>query len=327
MNGAEQAAEEFLGKSVLSVEPLPMGTANRHFIVTNSQGEEYVLRRRSTKYASLEFASFEAEYCLHLAAKGIPVPALLQTRSDQPFLALDGTLWQMSRRLPGALASGTLEQVHQAGCFLQRYHQALSDFTPRHERRLPRYEQPQTLDERFRALAGSLSEDEQAQLQPVRGIIERIAAEIPDSIYLSLPRIHIHGDYHRHNLLFSGNEVSGIFDFDQASRQARLRDLVDGLIFFASDRASEIDDTRIVSLTQSFVPDPVRIGIFLHGYTAGLKEPLSSAEKEAMKSFMAARFIGMRLDGMAKVPPEQRKYLLLKDLAQPFQWLTEHPLC
>jgi homoserine kinase type II len=50
-----------------------------------------------------------------------------------------------------------------------------------------------------------------------------------------LPQLVIHGDYHGGNLLFKGNEVIGVVDFDLAHVCTRATEVAEALIAFATD--------------------------------------------------------------------------------------------
>lgn len=322
MDPVVRAARAFLGEPVPKIRPLCAGTANRSFLAEDSAGNAYVLRRRSPRYADPAFAAFEAEYIAHLAQAGLPVPVLLNTPTGSPFLYHDGTLWQMSRYREGAPYDGSGNQRYHAGYLLARLHNAVDGFLPSHERICARYEHPHMLLTQYEQYIQALEPDAigRKQLSWVPRLIETLARRLPDDVYERLPKRHIHGDYHSMNLLFNGDRVAGIFDFDRACLQARLRDIADGVIFFGSRRETPIDDRDIISLTQGFEPVSGLYSAFLQGYIEETAVPLTADEKWLLPCFIMTRFLGMRLDGMAKLPADKRVYMLERDVTQPLQW-------
>lgn len=323
MNIATQAAVFFLGEDIVKVQPLNAGTANISFLVQDHNGNEYVLRRRSPKYANSVFAAYETEYLTYLAAGGLPVPMHMTAPDGSLFCHLDSTLWQISQLIKGSPFSGSLMQIREAGYFLARMHNAAAGFIPIHEREHMRYEHPDLLLTQYELFLRSCPPSSCCckRFGWVERLIERLMKTLPDDIYCKLPQEHIHGDYHSSNLLFLNDAVSGVFDFDRSSLQARLRDVADGVIFFGSIRKSSIDDRNIISLTQGFRPDHTLSRIFLQSYQDGLIVPQTSDEIKLLPDFIAARFLGMRLDGMAKLPEQKRRFMLDRDIEEPLGWL------
>jgi Ser/Thr protein kinase RdoA (MazF antagonist) len=328
MQIAARAAHYFLGGDIVKAEPLNAGTANHHYWVEDLAGNDYVLRRRSLRYADKAFAAYEAEYLACLAASGLPVPQLMAAPDGSLFCQLDGTLWQMSRRMSGSVYAGSVAHIQEAGNFLARIHNAAASFMPVHERMIMRFEAPDMLKNQFEQFRLSLSPASchEKCFAWAECLIERLRETLSDTVCSKLPQLHIHGDYHSANLLFVHDTVSGLFDFDRSSLQARLRDVVDGVIFFGSKRKSPIDDRDIMSLTQGFRPDPASLHVFLQSYQDEVLIPLTSDEIKLLPDFIAARFLGMRLDGMAKLPEQMRHTMLDQDIEEPLGWLNANGL-
>jgi Ser/Thr protein kinase RdoA (MazF antagonist) len=61
---------------------------------------------------------------------------------------------------------------------------------------------------------------------------DRLAARFAG--YEGLPYRVIHGDYWAGNLLFEGDRVIGVVDYDKTSWQPRLAEVAEGLVYFAS---------------------------------------------------------------------------------------------
>jgi len=135
----------------------------------------------------------------------------------------------------------------------------------------------------------------------------------------SLPSAIIHGDYTPANVLFRGDSVGGIFDFDWVSRQPRVIDLGEALIFFAFTRRDPIDPDDIWSLVQGWAPDLDAARAFLAAYQA--EWPLTREEARALPYFMRETWLGVRIRAMRKVPTEERLRILTQDGLPPLRWL------
>ncbi len=222
---------------------------------------------------------------------------------------------------------GNCEQIADAARQLARFHRAGLEASLPAGKQWPRYDSPQKIREGLAALR----QDEHAR--PFADDLDFAAAQtaaleqgLPDEAYWALPRYIIHGDYHPANIKFLRNRVSGIFDLDWASRQPRLRDLADGIIFFAGRRDRDIDGANIYSLTQTFHLTDALAHRFLDPYLQ--TETLTPEEQRALPHFLRARWLYCRVSGMAKVPPEQRADYFFAGLRPPLEWIAvyEHRL-
>jgi hypothetical protein len=115
--------------------------------------------------------------------------------------------------------------------------------------------------------------------------------------------------------------VAGLFDWDWANEQAKIRDVSDGLLFFAFTRPVPMDPDNIYSLTQAWTADGRRSRIFLDAYRE--HEEITDTEWDALPWLMRSRWIQIRVRGMRKVPEEERPSFLTRDVMAPLQWL-EH---
>ena len=113
----------------------------------------------------------------------------------------------------------------------------------------------------------------------------------------------------------------GIFDLAWALPGVRCRDVADGLYFFAT-LPRHIEPSDIWSLTDAAQFDPERCTAFLRAYQE--IAPLAAAELDALPRAFAGRWISMRLEGMAKVAPDQRFRFFSRQAEEPLRWLDEH---
>jgi Ser/Thr protein kinase RdoA (MazF antagonist) len=72
---------------------------------------------------------------------------------------------------------------------------------------------------------------------PVRLLREHVAElERRFAAHGRLPRVVIHGDYYADNLLFKGDRIVGVVDYDKARWQARVAEIAEAVIYFGSPR-------------------------------------------------------------------------------------------
>ena len=201
---------------------------NDNALVEDQGGRKIVLRRfrRNTDRKRI---AFQLDVQEHLAARGIPTPAILPTRDgqrvtpdDPPCVAFD--------YVDGASYSFTsLTQTKTAAETLARVHHALDDLTsvevptplnPHIERwwRDPERE----LD----ALAPYVPPRQLARLEQTLGALDLAALA-------TLPAGLVHGDFHGRNVLFRQDKVVALLDFDVVHRTIRATDVARALLAFA----------------------------------------------------------------------------------------------
>jgi homoserine kinase type II len=296
---AEEVGELLTGYGLAgyrSHRAVAAGTINTNLAIELADAV-YFLRVNEGK--ALPDVAREATIVDHLAARGVPTPRPLRARSGEPWLAWRGLYISMFPWVPGrVLARAEVEPAHarQAGAALARLHRAGEDFP---DTRPGRYE-PAEITRRFAAIEGVAAGDPElaaaaAELGPA---LTRLAASRAPALPLGL----IHGDLFIDNVLFAGEELTALLDFEQASWGRLVYDLAVSVLAFGFGR----DDFR-ADVTRAFV----------EGYT-GVRS-LSAPERAAFADelrFAACRFAVTRITDVyqrrnAGAPPGKdfRRYL------------------
>lgn len=260
----------YVGHSAIAV-----GTVNTNVKVETGEGTRFL---RINEGKSVEDVAREAAIVEHVAARGVSTPAPFRTKEGASFGAWQGQLvslfpWRGGRTLPRS----EVQPVHAraAGEALARLHLAGESF-PDH--RPGRYE-PDEIDRRLgRIEALASSEPALAEAVAVLGPELRAlaAARVPD-----LPEGLIHGDLFLDNVLFEGDRLAALLDFEQASWGRLAYDLAVTLLAFAFGR----EDFR-----------PEMVEALLAGYVA--LRPVTPAERDGFGSelrFVACRFAVTRI--------------------------------
>ncbi|NLS75719.1 MAG: phosphotransferase, partial [Chloroflexi bacterium] len=215
---------------------------------------------------------------------------------------------------------GSRQQLAAAARALGRFHRTTAPLT------LPGCK-PWAREHRIEAMRDTLAEaladlpdsPERPDALAMLAAAEELSRAPLGSWVESLPSAIIHGDYTPANVLFRGDSVGGIFDFDWVSRQPRVIDLGEALIFFAFTRRDPIDPDDIWSLVQGWAPDLDAARAFLAAYQA--EWPLTREEARALPYFMRETWLGVRIRAMRKVPTEERLRILTQDGLPPLRWL------
>lgn len=194
----------------LSAEPSPTSTP----LVTRLQGSAGNFYLKETSSESVERDLDLLEY---LATAALPVPRHVVTAGGQRYAIYEGKAFWLSRELPGhhfAQFHGPvgLEQVCALARGLGELHRVLAGAP--NARRFPIFR-----DSAEQLLTAALARGapfEVDRLQQLLGKVESVVA---------LPAQLIHRDFHRGNVLFMGETVSGYLDFDLVHQGPRLFDV------------------------------------------------------------------------------------------------------
>lgn len=307
-----------LGKP-LKIAPLG-GTATRKWDVTTDQGR-FVVRVRAAEFADEDATRFDHEVLRRLARAGFPVPMPLVNTDGSTWLAQDGHVLEVLSWIDGdPFSEGDQAAVRSLGHLLARFHRVFSQDLPLGKNGRPREDHPDLMRPYLAGLRPlATSEQEKRQLTEIDRLLDEIATRLDAGFYAALPHSVIHGDVHPGNIRFRQSEVAAFYDFDYLGVQARIRDLSDAMISFASRRSGVFDPNVMQSLVQPFVPDGALCRLLLDGYQD--KSPLTENEWQALPLLMRSRWIQMRLRGARKVAEDQRIRFVLHRFFEVIGWL------
>ena len=324
--------------SAYGIEPVSAapagGTAGATWRVKTADAD-YFVRRRGARTATPERAAYDHGLRRHLADSGFCATPPLDTRDGRTWVEIEGAMYEAYPWVEGLQISDGLTDLVRVPVAdtLARFHEKAASYQALCEERVPqftnfeapveprpRFDDPEAfldvIEHMLRAYCEPHNRD--AMLR-ARDLTLRLAQEYGAALYDSLPRGVIHGDYNRYNLLFAANgRVVGVFDFDWAWREARVRDVAEAVLFFGARRSAPTDTASIWSLTAAprFDLDPMLD--VARAYDA--KSPLTPEERRALPLAMLARWVSMRTEGIMKVPPDHRAEFLLMSFEEPFKW-------
>jgi Ser/Thr protein kinase RdoA (MazF antagonist) len=296
------------------------GTATRKWRVVTAQGQ-FVVRRRPDEFAKGGAASFDHAVLRRLHAAGFPVPCPLAGPGDVTVLVRDGAMYEVLHWIEGEpFRESTPEVMAELGHFLASFHRTLADDFPPGKEGCLREDHPDLLEPILVTIDELACEArERQQVAALGAQMSLVRRELDQRLYGSLPRAIIHGDFHPGNVRFLGSSVAALYDFDYLGVQARVRDVSDALMFFASRRRQPLDPNDIRSLTQPFFPDAVLCRQLLQAYQAVSR--LTEGEWEALSWLIRSRWLQMRLRGSRKVPPAEKVSFILDGVFEVVDWL------
>ncbi|NTU84162.1 MAG: homoserine kinase [Chloroflexales bacterium] len=228
----ERALQNYDLGVVRSARPASHGVVNETAFAETSAGR-YVVRRNQRK---LGRASLDLRHRLlgWLRAHGFPAPRLIPARTGETAIEIDGRLFEVFTFIDGdEFNADRPAHLIGTGTVLARYHSAIEDFPDEPAYQGPRYSTSSLPGLIERAMQRDVMGDLTEPLNWYDRRAVDLRKALPEPAYMALPQVLIHGDVHRDNLIFRGDSVAALIDFDQVTMDARLVDVADALVDFA----------------------------------------------------------------------------------------------
>lgn len=203
------------------------GTVNANFIVDG----RWVLRRHD-RNPDIERARLQARFQVHLDEQRFPVPRIV----GDP-VRVDGAVWSLSEFVEGPLFDfGRPMQIAEAGRRLAQLHDVARSFRAVHVPAGGRVwplewcAAPELHLQDVRETFGPRHIDEFARA--VRHVLEIT----PVARTAELETQWVHGDYHGLNMIFDGDRLAALLDFDAVHVSSRVTDVARGMFSFGRER-------------------------------------------------------------------------------------------
>jgi Ser/Thr protein kinase RdoA (MazF antagonist) len=222
------------------------GERNHHWLVQRGT-ERLVLRRWGN--TGLEW---ETELLERVHGLGHPVPRVLETCTDE-----SGTAWSLHPHLPGQPATdkNSPREQRNRGRLLAEFHRSLETLSnvPQRPgwRRCEAILSDASLEQTFLEHAATDAEEANLYLW----YLERARVLLAGLEPALRPSQVVHGDFTQWNLLFSGERLTGILDFELAHADHRIADfalawrgIYDDVIH-AYDEVSPLEEVEWALLT------------------------------------------------------------------------------
>jgi len=217
---------------------------NDNWLVADGRTRRYVLRRQ---HLNADVARIEFQLALqqHLADHGFPTSRLVETASGRPFAVDgDGVPWLLFEHIAGSEYDfARPEHVAEAARTLARFHLITESFqreAPGPEYKAPLRECWANATRDLQGLAELLQGEAAEELAYLSGWWRDVLHEWPLARLDALPSGWLHGDFHGRNLVFDGDDVAAVFDFDDVDRGPYAYDLAAGLLKFGRESRSSL---------------------------------------------------------------------------------------
>jgi len=280
------------------------GFVNDNWIVDTTAGR-FFLKHRHPTLSEPAFVHAQHALTMWLRSGGFPAPELKRTMDGNTLCILDSECYEIQQYIVGTnYDHHHTAHLEEAARTLACYHSVVSSFA---EHELCRHEclyTPRQIRENLSHLVRTwqaTNDAESADLVACIGAqVEELAARFAE--HGRLRALVIHGDYYADNLLFSGDRIVGVVDYDKSRWQARVVELAEALIYFGSPRPGDLKH-----LVYRGYPKWELLTPFLLAYCHNT--PLVDAEAEAVPDYMQCIWLQMslwRLRDRAKRQAEAR---------------------
>jgi Ser/Thr protein kinase RdoA (MazF antagonist) len=216
------------GLSAVAVAPVARGHSNESCLVDAAEGP-FVLRV-AREVSSPRAGSVEDLWLAGLAERPW-VPRRVPTLGGALATRFEGRVAQLFQRLPGAPAAGppTAGQACAGLAALAELHRASRAFAaaPRDPAGWLRTRRAGVFDDRAARWPADVATALPRVARRIDAVIARLAAGGAAG--------WLHGDFHPGNVLFAGDAVTGVVDFDDSGEGATAIDLAVGLFTFSRD--------------------------------------------------------------------------------------------
>ena len=241
----QELVNEYGLGGVSSVHRAERGAVNENWIVRTAT--RTVVVRRVSKSRTLDDIRFEHSFIRALGRKGFPyrLPKPLRTRTGRSVVAKNGRYVWLYPYIEGSNSQPRRNAIiPQMAHALATAHKAAPRFTLRWRNANPvALDHPWLLHTLRRLqLKVAHNQDEphrffRAHVQECIGILEKFRC----TRYSALPRLPIHGDLCKENLIFSGERLRGVIDFGHCCSDTAIRDITIALRYECTKDRFKLD--------------------------------------------------------------------------------------
>ncbi|MDG2053922.1 MAG: phosphotransferase [Phycisphaerales bacterium] len=260
-----------------------------------SESGNYLLKRRAVGQDDPQRVRFAHKLQAHLAAKGFPVAPLISTRrSKTTTLELDGRVYELFEFVPGRRFDNTKNDAWEAGAVLGQLHHILNSVKIKYCPPLSSFHAVKGINNKIKQIPSVVEVVEKTEnkesLEECCTFLRRAYRDATNKTeklgFSDWESTYLHGDWHPGNLLFSGNVISSVLDFDCARREPRIVEFANAILQFSMCMGS----------TQSLQSWPKGLNVsFIEaiatGYQAASGKALSPAECHAIPWLMIEAII------------------------------------
>ena len=223
---------------IVQIRPLSGGNRRAPKMVVVSEQGKFLLKRRPRGRDDLYRVAFAHAVQAHLAESGFPVTSLLASRDEHhTILQLDNHIYELFEFVSGVRYNGSPEAATDAGRRLAEFHRHLSGFTHDWKPQQASFHDSSTVRSHLKTIGSDRTakpgEKQSATAEMLTVLYNESSIRVNQLGFDSWSRQIIHGDWHPGNMLFCGNKVAVVLDFDSIRVAPPVVDLANGMLQFS----------------------------------------------------------------------------------------------
>jgi Ser/Thr protein kinase RdoA (MazF antagonist) len=215
------------------VRVVPRGSKRAPKFLVEHRGERLLLKRRRPNGGAA--SDVGAEIQAALAERGFRVPAIRRDLEGRSVAVVGGSAWELVEFVEGARYPRTVGAGSSAGAMLATLHRVLETMRTPGTRSASFHDSPlvrRTLEGVAEDAAASLHADRLRRVRRFADRYEQAAARVRP-IWPEIPRSLLHGDFHPGNLLFDGDSVVAVLDWEAVREDASLAEFASAAFHFS----------------------------------------------------------------------------------------------
>jgi homoserine kinase type II len=243
-------------------------SASPKFVIDSSAGR-FMLKCRAAESVDPERVAFAHALMRVTAALGVPVSLPVISSAGRSFERVADGVWELFPFVEGDRWSRQAGQARAAGEALGRLHAAGLEMVWHGHVQAASYHGNLQVLQALRRVPRSVARVEPgvdaaalaAACETLAQAYTEAAAAVEEVGYAGLPSQVVHGDFHPGNVIFRGDAVAAVIDFDAARLEPAVVDFANGLLQFACFRGKA---ARVSSWPAEL--DPLRVAAFSNAY-------------------------------------------------------------
>jgi len=254
---------------VTAMAPLPGGSSSSPKWIVQSNRGNLVLKCRAASASDPERIAFAQAFMQAVAARGVPVAMPIASRAGRGHERVAERAWELFPFIDGERWSRRPGQARSAGEALGHMHAAGLDLVWHgHVQAASSHGNLQVLEALRRVPRAVQRVEPEVDMVALANACETLAeayteasATVEEVGYAQFDSQVVHGDFHPGNVIYAGDRVAAVIDFDAARLEPAVVDFANGLMQFACFRGTV---TRVATWPAEL--DPLRLAAFTHAY-------------------------------------------------------------
>ena len=203
-----------------------------------SEKGKFFLKRRPGGKDDLSCVAFAHAVQDHLAQAGYPATSLVRTRDENgTFLQIDHHIYEMFEFVSGNRYNGSAEATLDAGRQLAALHKQLVDFASEPKPPRASFHDSAAVRSHLKTLGSNRlagpDKQMQAAAEGLMSMYNNSSSLVNQRGFDSWDEQVIHGDWHPGNMLFAGDRIAAVLDFDSVRIAPPITDLANAMLQFS----------------------------------------------------------------------------------------------